>query len=386
MQKCVALIVAAGKGNRFGSNTPKQYHELCGEMILRKTVKSFLSCPEISAVKVVIHKDNVELYKEAVQGLSLLPYCFGGKERQDSVRLGLESLKEENPDIVLIHDAARPFATKEVISAVIASVHKGQGAISASKVTDTIKRADTDNNITATVDRSSLWKAATPQGFMYDEILAAHTAAKGLALTDDAAVAENYGLKTVVVEGSAKNIKITTMEDFEMAEKMLQTNKRQKIKTGFGFDVHAFTQEKDFCILGGVKIPFDKGLKGHSDADVLLHALTDALLGAIGMGDIGTHFSDKDERWKGADSAMFLKYAADCIKEKGGIIENVDVTVICEAPKIGKHREQITENIAHILQIPPEDINVKGTTTEHLGFTGREEGIAATAIATVVFI
>ncbi len=383
MQKCVALIVAAGKGNRFGSNTPKQYHELNGEMILRKTIKAFLSCPEITAVKVVIHPENTELYNEATKGLNILPHCFGGKERQDSVRLGLESLKSENPDIVLIHDAARPFVTNEIISSVIKSIHIGQGAISASPVTDTIKKTDESNKITQTVDRSHLWKAATPQGFIYGEILSAHQSASGLALTDDAAVAEKYGIKVIAVTGSAKNIKITTMEDFEMAEKMLQTNK--KIKTGFGFDVHAFTEEKDFCILGGIKIPFNKGLKGHSDADVLLHALTDAILGAIGMGDIGTHFSDKDERWRGADSAQFLRYAADCVREKGGQIENVDVTVICEAPKIGKYREQITEKIASVLQIPTEDINVKGTTTEHLGFTGRQEGIAATAVATVSF-
>jgi len=386
MQKCVALIVAAGKGNRFGSNTPKQYHSLCGEPVLRRTIKAFLNCPEVLAVKVVIHRDNVSLYEEAVRGLSLLPPCFGGKERQDSVRLGLESLQDEKPDIVLIHDAARPFVTSKIISDVIANIHKGQGAISAAKVTDTIKKADENNNIETTIDRSCLWKAATPQGFMYDDILAAHKVAAGQALTDDAAVAENYGLKCVVVSGSAKNIKITTSEDMEMAEKMLQENRKYKVKTGFGFDVHAFTNEKDFCILGGVKIPFDKGLKGHSDADVLLHALTDALLGAIGMGDIGTHFSDKDERWRGADSSQFLKYAADCVKDKGGVIENVDVTVICEAPRIGKYREEITQNIANILEIPSEDVNIKGTTTEHLGFTGRQEGIAATAIATIGFI
>lgn len=387
MRKCVALIVAAGKGKRFGDNTPKQYHDLCGEMLLRRTIKAFLSCSAVTDIKVVIHRDNVDFYQKASAGLPILPPCFGGDERQDSVRLGLESLSAINPDVVLIHDAARPFVNNEIILSVIDAIHQGQGAISAVPVTDTIKKVGDNGEILSTVDRSHLWKAATPQGFVYQEILSAHLAAKGLLFTDDAAVAENQGLKTIIVKGSERNIKITTMEDLRMAEKLLSAETQKeiqpRIKTGFGFDVHAFTTEKNYCTICGVKIPFDKGLKGHSDADVGLHALTDAILGAIGLGDIGTHFSDKNERWKDADSRQFVDYAVNSVFEKGGKIENVDLTVICEAPRIGTYRTAMTEVLSSLLHIPPEDVNIKGTTTEHLGFTGRKEGIAACAVVTI---
>lgn len=392
MQKCVALIVAAGKGTRFGAKTPKQYHDIAGEMILRKTVKAFLACDLITAVKVVIHSDNVALYQQATQGLDLLPYCFGGETRQDSVRLGLESLSSFAPDIVLIHDAARPFITATDIEKIIKQVKKGQGAIASCPVTDTIKMANENNKIQKTIPREQLYKAMTPQAFMYNDILSAHRTYKGQALTDDAMVAEKAGISVVLIDTSCKNIKITTMEDLEMAENQQQTSIKSKqahdiykVKAGIGFDVHAFTDEKDFCILAGVKIPFSKGLKGHSDADVALHALTDALLGAIGEGDIGLHFSDTDTKWKDADSSIFVKYAVDLIKEKKCIISNIDLTIICEYPKVNKYRQEMMDNLSRLLGIPTADINVKGTTTEHLGFTGRGEGIASQAIATVSF-
>ncbi len=381
MQKIIALIVAAGRGSRFGEGTPKQYHLLHGKMILTHTVETFLSHPDITAVKVVIHPDDVELYEEAVKGLDVLPHCFGGKDRQESVRFGLEAIEKEKPEFVLIHDAARPFVSHQVISNVIAPLGNKQGVVPVIPVTDTIKKVAVGSNTVAyTIDRSVLWRAQTPQGFVYKDILISSKKTRKMKLTDDASAAEACGIKVVTVNGSTTNIKITTLEDLEMANK---GDLGAMVKVGAGFDVHAFTEGEEVTLCG-VKIPYEKALLGHSDADVALHALADAIYGAIGGGDIGMHFPPSDERWKGADSSIFVRHAVDMVREKRGQIINADITIICEAPKIGEYRAEMVGKVSLMLGIPETSVNVKGTTTEGLGFTGRGEGIAAKAVVSVL--
>jgi 2-C-methyl-D-erythritol 4-phosphate cytidylyltransferase/2-C-methyl-D-erythritol 2,4-cyclodiphosphate synthase len=294
----------------------------------------------------------------------------------------LESLADWTPKTVLIHDAARPFVTQELISRVLLAVQSTPGAVPAVPVRDTLKQGTSEDGglIAATVDRSALWRVQTPQAFRYPEILAAHRRFAGATLTDDAAVAEQAGLAVTLVPGDEDNFKVTTREDFNRAELLLTAN--HEIRTGIGFDVHRFGTG-DHVVLCGVAIPHEAGLEGHSDADVGFHALTDALLGAIGAGDIGSHFPPSDPQWRGAPSEIFLRHAGDLVAEAGGKISNVDVTVICERPKIGPHRHAMCERIADILALPAMRVSVKGTTTERLGFTGRGEGIAAQAIATV---
>jgi len=382
MVKCAVIVVAAGRGHRLEKTTPKQYLPLNGRPVLTHCLATFCAHPAISAVRVVIHPDDEGLYAAAAKGLPVLPPVYGGAERQDSVRIGLESLKDENPDVVLIHDAARPFIDAATIDRVIRAA-KTQGAIPAIPVVDTLKKADDDKKIVDTVDRSNLWRVQTPQGFPYAAILNAHEQAAGRALTDDAAVAEKAGLPVVLVDGSDDNFKITTPADFARAQQVC-LDKKGDVRTGTGFDVHAFADGNGVWLCG-VFVPFAKKLEGHSDADVALHALTDALLGAVGAGDIGLRFPPSDDRWKGKESSFFVQYAVDLIHGAGGRVSNVDITVICEEPKIGPHRFEMTEKIAGLLGVSPDRVNVKGTTTEKLGFTGRKEGIAAQAVATVVF-
>ena len=386
--KTIALIVAAGRGSRAGAGGPKQYRQLAGETVLFRTIRAFLDHPAIDGVRVIIHADDGDLYVEAIGDLSahpkLLPPAIGGKERQDSVRLGLESLEREPPSIVLIHDAARPFIDAATISRVIPAAGAG-GAIAALPVFDTLKKSGGGENprIAETVSRDGLWRAQTPQGFQYQSILAAHRAAAGDALTDDAAVAERAGLSVSLVPGSPDNMKITQAEDFGMAEILLGRKKTMmEYRSGHGFDVHEF-EDGDAVIICGVSIPHEKKLKGHSDADVGMHALTDAILGAIGEGDIGDHFPPSDAKWKGAPSRVFLEKARDLVAGKDGAITHCDVTLICEAPKIGPHRAAMRAALSEILQIAVDRISVKATTTEQLGFTGRREGVAALATATV---
>ncbi|MCH8173042.1 MAG: bifunctional 2-C-methyl-D-erythritol 4-phosphate cytidylyltransferase/2-C-methyl-D-erythritol 2,4-cyclodiphosphate synthase [Proteobacteria bacterium] len=369
-----AIIVAAGSGVRAGDGPPKQYRRIGGVPVLRRTVKAFLDHPDIDGVMVAANPEHADLYREAVGDLDLPSPALGGATRQASVLAGLKALEGDPPEVVLIHDAARAFVTREVISRVIDKVREtGHGAIPALAIADTLKEA-AGGQITKTVDRKGLFTAQTPQGFPYSAILAAHQKAAGQDLTDDAAVAEAAGLKVSIVAGDKSNIKLTRKEDFrEMSG---------DIRTGSGYDVHAF-EAGDHVILGGVKIPHSKALRGHSDADAALHALTDALLGAIGEGDIGDHFPPSDGKWKNAPSDIFLKHAAELVAKKGGRITNVDLTIICEAPRIAPHREAMRKNIASLLGIALDRVNVKATTTEKLGFTGRGEGIAAGAIATV---
>ncbi len=375
-----ALVLAAGRGTRFGGAVPKPYLDLGGQAVLRRGIVAFCEHPRVRALRVVIHTDDRDLYDRATAELDILPSVSGGAARQDSARLGLESLAEQAPKRVLIHDAARPFPTQALIGRVLDALDSAPAAVPAVAVRDTLKRG-VEGRITATVAREGLWHAQTPQGFDYAAILAAHRAAAGTALTDDAAVAEAAGLDVALVEGDRDNVKITTAEDLARAARRID-GAAAEVRVGTGFDVHRFG-DGDAVVLCGVQIPFARALVGHSDSDVGLHALTDALLGAIGGGDIGVHFPPGDPRWADAASEIFVRQAAALIAEAGGSIANVDVTLICEAPKIAPHREAMIARIAEILGIEPERVSVKATSTERLGFAGRGEGIAAQAAASV---
>ncbi|MGE3065166.1 MAG: bifunctional 2-C-methyl-D-erythritol 4-phosphate cytidylyltransferase/2-C-methyl-D-erythritol 2,4-cyclodiphosphate synthase [Hyphomicrobiaceae bacterium] len=382
------LIVAGGGGTRAAKagEPPKQYAAVAGKAVLTRTIGAFAAHPAIRHVQVVIRPQDEALYDAAIAGLAdrLLPWVPGGATRRLSVLAGLDALAPLGPGRVLIHDAARPFVSAAVIDRVLAALDSHAGAIAALPLTDTLKRAGGDGLIAATVDRARLWRAQTPQGFRFEAILAAHRALdRNADPTDDAAVAEAAGLDVALVAGEAGNIKLTTRDDLDMAERILR-QPGPDVRVGSGFDVHRFAPG-DHVWLCGVRIAHTHTLEGHSDADVGLHALTDALLGTIGDGDIGTHFVNTDPRWKGAASHIFLAEAARRVGERGGRITNADVTLLCEAPKIGPHRDAMRARIAEVLAVAPERVSVKATTTEGLGFTGRREGIAAMASATVIF-
>jgi len=380
MTATCALIVAAGRGTRFGGDLPKQYLPLGGATVLRHAVNAFAAHPRIAGVLVAIRPEDRALFDRAVAGLSVLPPVPGGAERQDSVRLGLEALAVHKPERVLIHDGARPFPDAALIGRVIEGLDEAPAAIPALPLGDTIKRVE-DGRIRGTVDRSQLWRAQTPQGFHFDAILAAHRQMAGHVLTDDAAVAEAAGLMPLIVAGSEENLKVTTAEDLAAAERHLAALQGD-VRVGQGFDVHPFGPG-DHVMVCGVAIPHEVAPVGHSDADVGLHALTDSVLGAIGAGDIGMHFPPSDPRWRGASSDRFLAYAATLVRDRGGAIAAVDITIICERPKIAPYRDRMIDRVAEILAISPGRVSVKATTTERLGFTGRGEGIAAQAVATV---
>lgn len=380
--RCTALIVAAGRGSRFGGPLPKQYALLDGEPVLRRTIAVFQRAPAIDRILVVIGAGDDELYEDATQGLGLPAPVPGGSSRQRSVLNGLEALAATAPDFVAIHDAARPFVRPDEIEACLAaaSAEGVDGAILGIPLADTLKRVGADRTISETVPRRDLWRAQTPQVFRFAPLLAAHRAAAALAadettaLTDDAAVAERAGLKLVMVAGSEDNRKITTTADLSPP--------RMETRTALGFDVHGFAPG-NAVMLCGVPIPHGQALAGHSDADVALHALTDAVLGTIGAGDIGKHFPPSDPQWRGASSDRFLRHAIGLLAARGGRILNLDVTIVCEAPKVGPHREAMVNSVASIAGVAAHRVSVKATTTEGLGFTGRREGIAAQAIATV---
>lgn len=387
--RVAALIVAAGRGARAATETlqPKQYCRIGSEPMLTHTLCAFAAHSGIGDIVVVIHPDDRVLYEEAAGPVAdrLLAPVLGGARRQDSVRAGLEALAERSPDLVLIHDAARPFVDGALISRVTASLQGHPGALPCLPVTDTLKREEC-GRVTGTVSREGLWRAQTPQGFHFDAILAAHRAAAQdptLDFTDDAAVAEWFGLDVALVEGAEHNRKLTTAEDLTIADEMMRRGSGGgTIRVASGYDVHALGPG-DEVILCRVRIPHSKKLIGHSDADVGLHALTDALLGTIADGDIGTHFPPSDDRWRGAGSEIFLKAAADKIAARGGSIVHVDVTLLCEAPRIGPYRDAMRGAMAEILGIESAQVSVKATTNEGLGFVGRGEGIAAMATATV---
>jgi len=378
-----ALIVAAGRGSRAGPGAPKQYRQLAGEPVLRRTLSAFAAHPLISSVMAVIHEDDREAYGIASAGLAkLLDPCAGGATRQASVRAGLERLAASPPDYVLIHDGARPLVSARLIADCISALAEHAGALAALTVTDTIRRATAEGLAGETVDRAGLWRAQTPQAFRFGAILDAHRRASDDDYTDDVAVAAAACIDIAMVEGDEDNIKITSAEDLRRAERIIMRS--GDVRTGTGFDVHRFGPG-DHVWLCGVKVPHAFGLVGHSDADAGLHAITDAVLGAIGAGDIGQHFPPSDPKWKGAPSDIFLAHAATLARDAGARISNVDLTLICEQPKIGPHVSAMRKRIAEILSLDVARVSVKATTTEGLGFTGRGEGIAAQALATLIF-
>ncbi len=385
------VIVAAGRGERAGQSAegPKQYRQIGGRPVLTHTLRAFRGHPAIGPVVVAIHPDDHELFQSAAAGFPEVRAVDGGATRQESVRLALAALAPDAPEKVLIHDGVRPFVTAALIDDVIASTSLGTAALPALAVSDTLKRGDAEGNVTGTVPRDNLFAAQTPQGFPYGPIMAAHdkAAADGRSdFTDDAAIAEWAGLSVRLVPGAVGNIKLTWARDIAMANERLSASSSAfpDVRTGNGYDVHALVPG-DHVTLCGVAIPHDGALSGHSDADVGLHALTDALLATCGAGDIGTHFPPSDPQWRGAASRIFVEHAARLVRERGGRIANADVSLICEAPKVGPHRTAMVEAMAGMLQISSDRISVKATTNEKLGFVGRGEGIAAIATATVVF-
>jgi 2-C-methyl-D-erythritol 4-phosphate cytidylyltransferase/2-C-methyl-D-erythritol 2,4-cyclodiphosphate synthase len=376
----VGLVVAAGQGVRAGGALPKQYRRIAGEALVARAARALATHPKIDAVAVVIGAGQEAQYREACDHLAgLLAPVEGGPERQDSVRLGLEALAARTPARVLIHDAARPFLAPAVIDRLLKALDTAPGALPILPVVDTLKNGEA-GRVRATVDRAGLFRAQTPQAFHFPAILEAHRRGNGLALTDDAAIAEQAGLEVAMVAGDEALFKVTEAEDFERAARHLSLG--YETRAGTGFDVHRLG-DGDHVTLCGVMIPHSQGLIGHSDADVGLHALTDALLGAVAAGDIGQHFPPSDPQWRGAASDRFLDHAATLVRARGGEIVNADVTLICERPKIAPHRDAMRRAIARILAVPVERVSVKATTTERLGFTGRGEGIAAQAAATV---
>ena len=382
------IIVAAGKGARVdpdGVADPKQYRAIGGVPVLTRTMRAFLDNAAITSVLTVIHPDHADRY--AALGLAdarLLPPVIGGDNRQASVLAGLQALAPRRPDLVLIHDAARPLTEPGVTAAVLAALERHDGALPVTPVTDTIKRSVDGAHVAVTEDRNQLFAAQTPQGFRFGQIFSAHMRASTIrrAFTDDAEIAEWAGLRVAMVAGHRDNIKITHPEDFARAERIISGDQVMETRIGTGFDVHSF-EPGDHVWLGGVRIDYKFKLNGHSDSDVALHALTDALYGALGAGDIGVHFPPTDMQWKGAASSIFLKHAGDLVARAGGRIVNLDVTIVCEGPKIAPHVPAMRGSIAETLGIAPGRVAVKATTSEKLGFTGREEGIVAMASASI---
>ena len=382
--RTAVIIVAAGRGLRAGPGGPKQYRTLGSRSVIARAMAAFCDHSQIAAVQPVVNPDDIAIFNQAVGNIRALAPVNGGATRQASVRAGLEALVATAPDIVLIHDAARPFADAALISRAIAAVTTTGAAVPVIAVSDTIKQVDAEGHVDATPERAKLRIAQTPQAFRYDVILEAHRRAAREGrddFTDDAALAEWAGLTVATFEGDAANMKLTTPEDFAREEARLGAMLGD-IRTGTGYDVHAFG-DGDHLMLCGVRVPHNRGFLAHSDGDVGLHALVDAILGALADGDIGSHFPPSDPQWKGAASDKFLVYAMERVKARGGRVAHLEVTMICERPKIGPLRDTMRARIAEITGLPLSRVAVKATTSERLGFTGREEGIAATASATI---
>lgn len=390
--RVAAVIVAAGRGERAGQSVegPKQYRKIGGEAVLAHTLRAFLGCPFIDDVVVVIHKEDESLFAQAAGDYAARVTCVtGGPTRQESTRLGLLALKDQAPDHVLIHDGVRPFISADLLERVIFNLTPHIGVLPVLAVSDTLKAAGHDAMVSATVPRAGLYAAQTPQAFPYGPIMAAHDAAFAIGrsdFTDDSAIAEWQGLPVRIVEGSADNTKLTWAKDIDMADDRLSQRHAAfpDVRTGNGYDVHSF-EPGNGVTLAGVFIEHDRKLNGHSDADVALHALTDALLATRGAGDIGTHFPPSDPQWKGAASHIFVEHAVKIVKAAGGRIANADITLICEEPKVGPHREAMTAALSKMLGITPDRVSVKATTNEKMGFIGRKEGIAAIATASVIY-
>lgn len=384
----IAIVVAAGRGERAsvsGNDLPKQYRRLLGEAVISRSIKALLAVDAITYVLPVIHAEHADLY--AGLGLSdprLLPPVIGGATRQASVLEGIKTLGIHKPDYLLVHDAARPLVESAVIEGVVAALGQHDAVLPAVAVTDTIKRSLDGVTVATTEDRRTLYSAQTPQGFRFPQIFSAHLRAttQPREFTDDCAIAEWAGMRVALSKGSTRNIKITLPEDFSRAERMMTGAEIMETRIGTGFDVHPF-EPGNSVWLGGVEIPHDMKLQGHSDADVALHALSDALYGAIGEGDIGVHFPPSDQQWKGAPSRIFLEHAAGLVRKRGGRIVNLDITLVCEAPKISPHVPAMQQAIAKACSIATSRIAIKATTSERLGFIGRREGIVAMASASV---
>jgi 2-C-methyl-D-erythritol 4-phosphate cytidylyltransferase/2-C-methyl-D-erythritol 2,4-cyclodiphosphate synthase len=380
-----AVIVAAGRGQRVGGDVPKQYRKIAGTPVIRPTLLAFSAHPHVDLVQPVIHPDDEDLFGEASSGLTnLLKPVAGGETRQSSVHAGLQALEARAPEIVLIHDAARPFLSGALISRAVEAGRTYRAAVPGVAVADTVKKIDQAAMVTETLDRSQLRMVQTPQAFGFALIAEAHRRAAAAGredFTDDAALAEWAGHRVRMFEGEAENVKLTTNDDFARAE-LLSAAALADVRIGNGFDVHAYI-DGDHVMLGGVRIPHRRGVTGHSDADVALHALVDAILGALAEGDIGQHFPPSDPQWRGASSDQFLAFACERVRARGGVIGNLDVTIVCEAPRVSPHRDAMRARIAAIAGISPDRVAVKATTSEKLGFTGRGEGIVAMATATV---
>jgi len=384
MAEVAVVVVAAGRGSRVGGDLPKQFQPIGGGPMIRQSLLMLVEHPEVGPVQPVIHPDDVVKFHSSAAGLDVLPPVFGGATRQGSVRAGLEALAPRQPDIVLIHDAARPFASAALVSRAIAAAERSGAAIPALPVTDTVKTVDAEGWVDRTLDRNTLRLVQTPQSFAFPALLAAHRRAAEAGredFTDDAALAEWAGLKVSVFAGEPGNIKITNADDFARAE-ATQFAALGDVRTGTGIDVHAFGPG-DHVTLGGVRIAHSQALIGHSDADVVLHALTDAVLGALADGDIGVHFPPSDPQWRNASSGRFLTFAIERLAKRGGRIAHLDINVVCEVPRIGPHRDAMRAEIARLAGIAVDRVAVKATTSEKLGFTGRGEGIVAYATATV---
>lgn len=391
-KRIAALLLAAGRGRRFAAGATnqqatisKQFHLLAGEPVIRRAAKALL--PHVDVLQPV---GDDPLLAEALSGLDILPPIPGGAERHDSVRAGLNALANlpEPPDIVLVHDGARPCVPPAVIDRTIDALKTHDGAIPALPVSDTLKKVE-NGFITGTVPRAGLWRAQTPQGFSFPLLHDLHTR-HHTALTDDAGLLEAEGHPVAIVMGSEDNIKLTVTEDLMRLERVIKDEQEQSQKNttllprvGLGYDVHAFAENRKLIICG-IEIPYEKGLAGHSDADVGIHTLCDAIYGALNEGDIGRHFPPSDEKWRDMDSARFLVHAGELIRSKGAMFVNADLTIICERPKIGPHAEAMCKRMAELLKVSPSRISVKATTSERLGFTGREEGIAATAAVSIM--
>jgi 2-C-methyl-D-erythritol 4-phosphate cytidylyltransferase/2-C-methyl-D-erythritol 2,4-cyclodiphosphate synthase len=382
-----AVIVAGGSGLRAGGEKPKQYQLIGGRPVIWWTCRAFLSHPSIDYVQAVIGEGHEAMFAEATDGLELIRPVIGGSTRQDSCRLGIESVARHQPKKVLIHDAARPFVSAALIDDVIDWLDRFQAAVPGMPVAETLKYAP-GGMVSRTVDRASIWAAQTPQGFHYSEILAAYRKADAeqtQGLTDDASVAEHAGIAIAMISGQIDNRKLTTAEDIVIADRDMmarQLQDRPDIRVGQGIDIHPFT-EGDCVTLCGVDIPHAQRLKGHSDADAAMHALTDAILGTIGEGDIGTHFPPSDPQWKGVASRIFLAKAVALLEEKRGLIANVDISILAEAPKIAPHVAAMKAFLGPLLHLDPSRIAIKATTMEKLGAIGRKEGIMAFATVTV---
>ncbi|MFO1036573.1 MAG: bifunctional 2-C-methyl-D-erythritol 4-phosphate cytidylyltransferase/2-C-methyl-D-erythritol 2,4-cyclodiphosphate synthase [Geminicoccaceae bacterium] len=378
----MAVVVAAGRGERFGSELPKQYAALAGRPVLRHTVERLIEHPEIDGVRCVIDPAHRDLYDAAVGDLPALPPVTGGATRQASVHAGLESLIEFAPEFVLVHDAARPCVSAELIDRLVGGLQQWPAVLPAVPVVDSLRRVEA-GAVIGQVERDGLVRAQTPQAFRFEAILDAHRRHAGGNFTDDVAVAAACGLSVGWVAGDAANVKLTLPEDHTLAQSFLSPPSL-RWRTGLGFDIHALAPHRPLWLCG-VKIPFELGLAGHSDADVALHAITDALLGTIGAGDIGTHFPPSDQRWKGVESSVFVRHAVGLVAARGGRLENVDLAMMCERPKIGVHREAMTARLCELLHLQADQVSIKATTMEKLGAIGRGEGIAAQAVVSVAF-